>query len=146
MGCFRAKQWNGDRYFLDLETNKIEYLPINENNKISPTIVSAISTYKRALYHDDAKQEIKEILDQKVNFGKYKEQKVKDLFKDTSYVNYIVSNFGKGSQARQVCKILIDYFNNEYVEWDYLHFRPKRPKLKVENPVGVIADRCVWYR
>jgi hypothetical protein len=75
LGCFRAKNWMGDRYFLNLEINKVEHLPkpsiynINENN---------------------APIRILKILYSPVFFGKYKGKKVRELFKDSSYVSWIL--------------------------------------------------------
>jgi hypothetical protein len=140
LGCFRAKQWEGDRYFLNLETNKVEHLPKNENNNISPTIKRAITTFKKALYHDDAKDEIKELLNQTVNFGKYKNQQVKDLFRDSCYVNYIINNFKFGN-AKFVLDKLINYFNNDYIEWDYLRFRPKLPTKTITSTSTTTSTR-----
>jgi hypothetical protein len=127
LGCFRAKKWQGDRYFLNLETNKVEYVPKSVCNNISPTIFSALSTFKKS-NPEDVDNEIKELLEQDVNFGKYKGQFVKDLFRDMSYVNWIMNNFRDDKQAKKVLDRLIKYFNNEYVEWDYLRFRPKTKK------------------
>jgi hypothetical protein len=137
IGCFRAKKWGGDRYFLNLESNKIEYLP---KNNISPTIVSAITTYKNCNLNDVDK-EIKELLNQTVNFGKYNEKLVKDLFKDTSYVNYIIANFGERAQARQVCEKLVNYFNKVRPIAPSLPKKTIKPKPTVKEMVNVISKK-----
>jgi hypothetical protein len=121
MGCFRAKHWGQDRYFLNLDTNEVQHTP--KHNIISPNIVSANTTYKNCNIYD-VDNDIKEILNQSVNFGKYKGKQVKDLFKNESYVNYIISNFGNGTQAKQVCEKLINYFNGLNI--------PKMPLPKKE--------------
>jgi hypothetical protein len=115
LGCFRAKRWNGDRYFLDLKTNKVEHVPKSENNNISPNIVSSMKKFKTAMYHEDAKQEIKDLLNQSVNFGKYNGKLVKDLFKDTSYVNYIVNHqTWKGeAQGHSVTLLLLPKYKKQ---------------------------------
>jgi hypothetical protein len=142
LGCFRATQWNGDRHFLNLETNKVEYLVKNEKNKISSTIVSAISTFKSSNPYDIDKP-IQDLLNQSVNFGKYKNKLVKDLFKDVSYVNWIIANF-KSGYAKIVLEKLINYFNEEYVEWDYLHFRPKiKSSQSIESRTPTTEQ---WYK
>jgi hypothetical protein len=126
MGCYRSKKWHGDRYFLNLFTNKVEYVPISNKNKISPNIVSTITTYKNC-NHKDVNKSIIDLLNQTVNFGKYNDKLFKDLFKDASCVNYIIVNFGESAQARLVCEKLINYFNNEY--------RPKAqtPKKSIKS-------------
>jgi hypothetical protein len=82
------------------------------------------------------------LLNETINFGKYKEKLVKDLFLDASYVNWIMLNFKEGD-FKQALKKLINYFNNDYVEWDYLHFRPKTkvPTSSIES-----TTPSNWYK
>jgi hypothetical protein len=120
LGCFRQNHWGEHRKFLNLANNKVEFVPQNENRVINENIQNAITTFKKCNPYDVDK-EIQKLLNQTVNFGKYKNQLVKYLFRDYSYVNYILSNF-KNGDTKYVLEKLIKYFNEEYVEWDYQHF------------------------
>jgi hypothetical protein len=142
MGCFRAKQWGRDRYFLNLSNDKVEYLPKSKDWIIEP-LKSAIKNFKKSLYHDDMNTEIKEILNLSINFGKYKNQSFKELFSDISYVNWILTNF-KDSELKQYLNRLINYYNEEYVEWDYEHFRPKKQKVPTSSTRWVKHPDSGW--
>jgi hypothetical protein len=142
MGCFRAKQWLGDRYFLNLETNKVEYVPKRGSNNISPTIVSSITTYKKGNINNVDK-DILELLELDVNFGKYKNKKLKDMFKDMYYVDWVCRQKWKG-ELKPILEKIINYFNNIKSPSPLKAIKPKTPqsvKPSVKEMVNVISSR-----
>jgi hypothetical protein len=101
MGCFRAKHWQGDRYYLNLSTNEVEHIPVNLD------LDSAINHYNE----DKVPIRILQILYDNVYFGKYKNKQVRYLFKDKNYVAWIMRtpNFDTW-KIKQQLKELIDYY------------------------------------
>jgi hypothetical protein len=118
MGCFRGKQWDGDRHFLNLTTNKVEYLVSSSSgrNVISPNIVSANENYKMKK-NEFPNFRIAQILYDKITFGKYKGKQVKDLFEDLSYTNWILSNKGFDTwKIKEQIKVLIEYYKTNNIK------------------------------
>jgi hypothetical protein len=110
MGCFRAKQWMGERFFLNLDTNIVEYAPKNDKNNISPNIVSAGENYNMKK-NEFPTLRIAKILYDKITFGKYKNRQVKELFSDVSYVNWIMNTPSFDSwKIKKQLKELIEYY------------------------------------
>jgi hypothetical protein len=90
LGCFRGEQWGRDRHFLNLKTNKVEYLPKFNVNK---EIENKLSTFNS--YYHSSSWKVNILLNQKVTFGKYKGKTYRDLMSDKNYVMWILSvDFG----------------------------------------------------
>ena len=52
-----------------------------------------------------------------------------------------MANF-KNGDAKYVLEKLINYFNNEYIEWDYQKFRPKQ-RFKQQTPI-ILTKPTKW--
>jgi hypothetical protein len=86
LGCFRQKQWDGDRWFLNLTTNKVEHVENTSTNNNQYRCVIDNYVNKKVEFPN---LRIAKILYDKVTFGKYKNKDIRELFQDIGYVNPI---------------------------------------------------------